>query len=143
MALRTRGLFGRCAEVTMPAGPPIDAAVPVDAAVPDAAPPIDAAVPDPALRGDADLFVVYADSGLRSDVRAGENRGRQLAHEHVVRELVAAGRIDANGRTRAILDIARPREAGNAPMLVAFVQRRSNGDVLQTLRLSLDSCPVP
>jgi len=104
---------------------------------------IDAAVPDPALRGDADLFVVYADSGLRSDVRAGENRGRQLAHEHVVRELMAAGRVDANGRIRATLDIARPREAGNAPMLVAFVQRRSNGDVLQTLRLSLDSCPVP
>ena len=99
-----------------------------------------ATIPDVALRRDAKLFIVYADSGLHSDVRAGENRGVRLSHEHVVRSLQAFGPPDAQGRIVAHADVARPREAGRAPMLVAFVQRASNGDVLQTLPLSIDAC---
>ena len=97
-------------------------------------------VVDTALRADAQLFVAYADGGLHSDVRAGENRGVRLSHERVVRALRLAATPDAQGRLHARLEIPKPREAGTGPLLVAFVQRRSNGDVLQTMTLPLDGC---
>ena len=100
----------------------------------------EAQVDEAALRSDAQLYVVYADSGLKSDVKAGENRGVRLAHDHVVRDLQRAGAPDAAGRIAARISIARPTEPGIAPMLVAFVQRNSNGDVLQTVTLPLDAC---
>ena len=101
---------------------------------------VDAAIVDPALRRDAALFVAYVDSGLTSDVRAGENRGVRLRHEHVVRDLRRIGSGDAQGRMAGRAHFARPREPGVSPMLVAFVQRGANGDVLQTVALPLDSC---
>ena len=102
---------------------------------------IDAAVPDRALSRDVRLFVAYADSGLGSDVQAGENRGAHLAHDHVARTLREMGGFDAMGRLRASATLARPREEGTHPTLVAFVQRTANGDVLQALALPLDRCP--
>jgi hypothetical protein len=36
--------------------------------------------------------------------------------------------------------LTRPGERGTQPMLVAFVQRSSTGEVLQALALPLDSC---
>jgi len=99
-----------------------------------------ASIPDAALRRDAQLFIAYADSGLHSDVRAGENRGVRLRHEHVVRSLGAFGPPDAEGRIEVRADVARPAEAGTAPTLVAFVQRASNADVLQALPVPIDRC---
>lgn len=91
-------------------------------------------------RADAELIVAYADSGLVSDIKAGENRGRRLGHDHVVRALRNAGRADAAGRIDAMLALPRPDERGTHPTLVAFVERPSNGDVLQALALPLDAC---
>jgi len=102
---------------------------------------VDAGVPDRALSRDARLFVAYVDSGLGSDVKAGENRGVHLAHDHVARTLREAGGFDAMGRLRASATLARPHEEGTHPTLVAFVQRTANGDVLQALALPLDRCP--
>jgi hypothetical protein len=102
-----------------------------------------AEVADRALRDGAELFVAYADGGLVSQVTAGENRGVRLAHERVVRALRRVGALDALGRLEVTLDLERPREAGTHPALVAFVQRRSNGDVLQAVALPLDACGVP
>ena len=99
-----------------------------------------AQIADPALRGEARLFIAYADSGLVSDITAGETRGVRLLHEHVVRTLLEAGEPDAQGRIDASVNVERPREPGVRPMLVAFVQRRSTGDVLQTVALPLDGC---
>jgi hypothetical protein len=99
-----------------------------------------AGLADRALARDARLFVAYTDSGLVSEVKAGENRGVRLAHDHVVRALRVAGSFDATGRLRATWSLPRPREAGSHPTLVAFVQRASNGDVLQALPLALDDC---
>lgn len=101
---------------------------------------VNAEVTDAALRGDAQVLIAYADSGLSSDVRAGENRGVRLTHEHVVRALRPAGAVDGRGRVNASVDFVRPREPGTQPMVVAFVQRRSNGDVLQTLVLPIAAC---
>lgn len=101
---------------------------------------IQATIGDAALRDDARVFVAFVDSGLHSDVRAGENRGVRLSHDHVVRSLHTSGAPDARGRIGMRVDIARPVEAGTSPAIVAFVQRASNGDVLQTLPLPLDGC---
>jgi hypothetical protein len=115
----------------------VDATIAGDAVVVD----VGANVADAAARGDAQLFVAYADSGLQSDVRAGENRGRRLQHDHVVRALQAADTgSDGQGRTRARFEFRKPREAGVAPTLVAFVQRRSNGDILQAVDVPLAGC---
>ena len=101
---------------------------------------VDAEIGDPAARADARLFVAYADSGLASDVKAGENRGKRLVHDHVVRALRAAGGADGQGRIRATFEFSKPGEAGRAPALIAFIQRPSNGDVLQAVALPLDRC---
>lgn len=94
-----------------------------------------ATVADRALRKNAVLWIAYADSGLVSDVKAGENRGVQLHHDHVVRSLHGPYAIDAGGTAAATLSLAPPREAGQLPTLVAVVQDVKNGEVLQTLAL--------
>ena len=94
-----------------------------------------AEIGDAALHGDSVLLVAYVDSGLSSDVRAGENRGVHLRHERVVRDLQRIGVPNARGMITGHARFTRPLEAGVAPTLVAFVQRASNGDVLQTLEL--------
>ncbi|HLX30037.1 MAG TPA: DUF1223 domain-containing protein [Casimicrobiaceae bacterium] len=89
---------------------------------------------------DAHLFVAYADSGLVSNVTGGENRGRKLVHDHVVRVFRDAGPARSDGNIDATFTLARPAERGMQPALVAFVERESNGDVLQALALPLDDC---
>ena len=100
----------------------------------------DARILDDNRTRDAELFVAYADSALVSQIGAGENRGLRLTHDHVVRTLRLAGRENGAGRVDATLTLTRPVERGTQPMLVAFVQRASTGDVLQALALPLDSC---
>jgi hypothetical protein len=101
----------------------------------------DARVLDAVRMRDAQLFVAYADSGLVSDVKAGENRGVRLEHDHVVRALRLAGAAAAgDGHWQASVTLPKPAEAGKHPMLVAFVQRAASGDILQSVALPLDAC---
>jgi hypothetical protein len=95
-----------------------------------------ARVGDAALRKSATIVVAYADSALTSDVKAGENRGVRLTHDHVVRAL-AKGR---EGATEASASFTRPAEAGAAPTLVAFIQDVASNDVLQAVALPLAAC---
>jgi hypothetical protein len=90
--------------------------------------------------GDRELFVAYADSGLVSQIGAGENRGLRLTHDDVVRTLRLAGRESGTGRIDATMTLARPVERGAHPMVVAFVEQASTGEVLQALALPLDGC---
>jgi hypothetical protein len=99
-----------------------------------------ARIVDGGQASDAALFVAYADSGLVSEVEAGENRGRQLRHDHVVRALRRAAPSAADGRIEATLTLPAPAERGRHPQIVAFVQRERSGDVLQALALPLDDC---
>jgi hypothetical protein len=93
-------------------------------------------------RTDAELFVAYADSGLVSDIKAGENRGLRMSHDHVVRAFRSGGRAAGDGHIDATFTLARPAERGTHPMLVAFVERTSGGDVLQALAVALDDCAL-
>ncbi len=96
-----------------------------------------ARVPSGADRNGAVLYVALADDGLASDVRAGENAGARLTHDHVVRELRKGPSADANGDIRWTVALPLPPEKGSASTIVAFVQNPGAGDVLQALALPL------
>jgi hypothetical protein len=84
------------------------------------------------------LWLAYTDSGHATEVAGGENRGVRLVHDHVVRSLHGPYAMNADGSAKANLAIVAPGESGTSPVIVAFVQDRSNGDVLQVL--ALPSC---
>ena len=76
--------------------------------------------------GGADVFLAVLEDGIVSEVTRGENAGRRLAHTSVVRDLFAAGRVDAAGR----FDAAVPVESGrSARRVLAFVQERGLGHI--------------
>ena len=136
---------GMQAAIAAAAGRPARATLSLDASLAGGRVAVVAAsqVVDPALRNDVELHVAYVDSGLHSDIRAGENRGRRLTHDHVVRSLQSADTLDGNGGIHARLVFDRPSEAGTMPTIVAFLQRISNRDVLQALSLPLAACGSP
>jgi len=92
-----------------------------------------ATVEDAALAKRAVLWLAFTDSGHVTDVAAGENRGVQLHHDHVVRSLRGPYRLDAHGVGTASVTLAQPADPGTAPVIVTFVQDVKNGDVLQAL----------
>ena len=95
-------------------------------------------------RDGATAYVALVDSGLVSEVRAGENAGARLTHDHVVRVLQAAPAVDASGAGAVEVVLPWPSEAGHDPTVVAFVQNAQTGDVLQALALPLSeaACAV-
>ncbi len=90
-------------------------------------------------------FLALADSDLVSDVKAGENAGARLTHDHVVRAFAAGPPVDAAGVSRTEVVLPRPSEAGARPTIVAFVQNSVTGEVLQTVALPLEgaACAGP
>jgi hypothetical protein len=89
--------------------------------------------------GDAALYLGAYENKLVSEVKAGENRGRTLAHDYVV--LQWAGPYELRGpglAVRATLPLL-PRAVVDRSGVVAFVQDRATGEVLQALMLP--ACP--
>jgi hypothetical protein len=94
---------------------------------------------DSSLQDDAALYLAVYENRLESQVTRGENRGRRLAHDHVVLEwhgpiAFAEPRLTVD-RQLPLLPKAVPAHSG----LVGFVQNRRNGEVLQALMLP--ACP--
>jgi hypothetical protein len=94
---------------------------------------------DRAREADAGLYVASYENKLVSQVLAGENRGRTLAHDYVVLEWAgpvpfSGGRAEVR-RSLPLLPKAGPANSGVA----AFVQNRRTGEVLQALMLP--ACP--
>jgi hypothetical protein len=79
------------------------------------------------------LFLALTESALVVQVAAGENRGRTLRHDHVVRELY--GPFDAARPAVQAIAVA-PGWNRAALALVAFVEDE-HGEVLEALRLPL------
>lgn len=94
-----------------------------------------ASIPDQALRRTSVAWLAYTESGLSSDVKAGENRGAQLHHDHVVRALFGPFAFDQAGQVDAAVDMSLPAERGRDARIVALVQSRESGEVLQTLTM--------
>jgi len=91
---------------------------------------------DPAGQKNAAVYLAAYENRLASEVSAGENRGRRLEHDFVVREWIGPigfGESPKLEEQRALplLPGADPKHLGVA----AFVQNRSNSEVLQALML--------
>jgi hypothetical protein len=89
---------------------------------------------------DGKLYVALVESGLASKVTAGENNGRLLRHDHVVRTWLAPVPLSTGGKAGAnVASVTRtlPLPPGAAPgslAVSAFVQSE-RGEVLQALSL--------
>jgi hypothetical protein len=84
---------------------------------------------------DLALYLGAYENKLVSEVKAGENRGRTLPHDYVV--LQWAGPFEFKGAKlleRQHLPLLPKAVPGNSGV-VAFVQNRSSGEVLQALML--------
>jgi hypothetical protein len=85
-------------------------------------------------RGDrADILVMITESGLRTDVKRGENHGRTLSHAPVVRYLATIGQTDGDdsttGAAHAVVPIA-PDWKRDHLTVVGFVQEARSRAIL-------------
>jgi len=87
-------------------------------------------------RANARVHVALVQSTLTSDVAAGENAGKRLSHDHVVRQWRAGFKPDAQGDVREQISFALPAETGPLA-IVAFAEDTVTGEVLQALSLPL------
>jgi hypothetical protein len=93
-----------------------------------------AEVTNPADAKHADVFIALYENKLISQVKAGENSGRELRHDYVVRELFGAYQINNQNQFSKSFTLKpewKSRDAG----AVIFVQDSSNGEILQSLAL--------
>ena len=97
---------------------------------------VSATVTDARERADAFIALALVQSGLASDVKAGENAGKRLHHDHVVRQWRRAVALDASGTGSGRLSLALPADAGPVSVVVVAENART-GDVLQALELPL------
>ena len=89
---------------------------------------------NPADAKNVDVFVAIYENKLVSKVNAGENSGRELKHDYVVRDFFGAYQISNQNEfsKNFNLDAAwNKRDAG----AVIFVQNSQTGEILQSLAL--------
>lgn len=95
---------------------------------------LDAAATAPADNNAAVLYLAVAENGLASEVKAGENTGATLRHDHVVRAWLGPFPL-SGGKAQVRREVALPagwqRDRLEA---AAFVQDERSGEVLQALR---------
>jgi len=102
---------------------------------------VDVRVSDRAQHGQSALYLALFENGLGSAVTAGENRGRTLRHDHVVRTLIGPLGLpvdSANSRRSLTLQVPPGVDRENAGLAV-FVQSRDSGAVLQALAIPLST----
>ncbi|MGB7814765.1 MAG: DUF1223 domain-containing protein [Methylotenera sp.] len=88
----------------------------------------------PADAKNADVFVALYENRLVSQVKAGENSGRELKHDYVVREFFGAYQINNQNEFTKSFTLSpewKNRDAG----AVIFVQNSQTGEILQSLAL--------
>jgi len=88
---------------------------------------------------DLALFVALTESALVTQVRAGENRGETLRHDHVARDLKMTRGWNAKGEAASAADFTAHAGKRERMRVVAFVQNLKTGEVLQALSAPL--CP--
>lgn len=121
------------------------AGVTVDASMKDGAIDVHAVadVAAAADRRDAALFVALTENSLMTDVKAGENAGARLTHDHVVRALRTGPVVGPGGAAEMRAALNLPAERGTSATIVAFVQNTRTGEVLQAQALPLGADCAP
>ena len=100
---------------------------------------VTAAATRPADIKNSDIFVAIYENKLASKVNAGENSGRELKHDYVVRELFGAYQI--NNQNEFTKNFSLKADLKNKGYqfenmgAVVFVQNSQNGEILQSLAL--------
>lgn len=90
----------------------------------------------------AQTFVAITENRLQSAIKAGENQGKLLQHDFVVREFAGPLPADAAGRVHWNSILALHGDWKRQDLaLVAFVQDERSGEVLQAMRASLCTNP--
>lgn len=84
-----------------------------------------------------DVFVALYENGLVTNVQAGENVGRQLKHDYVVRKLFGAYQINNLNAFSKNFDVGKSWQGKDAGAAI-FVQDSTNGEIIQSL--ALDFC---
>lgn len=69
------------------------------------------------------LQLAYSESGLSSKVSKGENAGKVLVHDHVVKVFSAVNKPGSKGQTKLIL---KDRVSKNESELTGFIQHKQN-----------------
>jgi hypothetical protein len=93
-----------------------------------------------ATRGDTPQVVLaVAENMLHSDVKRGENAGRALEHDGVVRQLIAVGKADAGSTGFCSTIAVRAAHEWNRANLhaIVFVQERHSHRVLAAAAIPL------
>ena len=88
----------------------------------------------PADAKNTDVFIALYENKLVSQVKAGENSGRELKHDYVVREFFGAYQISNQNEFSKDFNLNADwtkRDAG----AVIFVQNSQTGEILQSLAL--------
>ncbi|MGB4811683.1 MAG: DUF1223 domain-containing protein [Methylophilaceae bacterium] len=85
----------------------------------------------------AEVFVAIYENKLVSQVKAGENNGRELKHDYVVRQLFGA--YPVSNKTFSKDFILNPSWKSRPAGVVMFVQNSKTGEILQSLQLPLCS----
>jgi hypothetical protein len=99
---------------------------------------VSAHVPPPSDRQQTALFVALYENNLQSDIKAGENTGRTLHHDFVVRRWLGPVPIDSQGEIAYTSRLSLASEWKAADLgLVVFVQQQQSGEVLQALAVPL------
>ena len=88
------------------------------------------------LKG-ADVFVALYENGLVTNVQAGENVGRQLKHDYVVRKLFGAYQMNNLNQFNKHFSLGKSWKNKDAGAVI-FVQDSTNGKIIQSL--ALDFC---
>ncbi|HEV3240624.1 MAG TPA: DUF1223 domain-containing protein [Casimicrobiaceae bacterium] len=92
-------------------------------------------IPGAPDREHAEVTVAMVQNGLASNVKAGENKGKHLVHDHVVRAWRSGLAVGASGELRQQVVLPLPDEGG-AVEIVAWAEDAASGEVLQALSLA-------
>jgi len=101
---------------------------------------IHVSVPDSRDRARAKVAVALVQDRLVSEVKAGENAGKRLAHDRVVRQWRAGVPLRSDGELQERFSLTLPTETGPLT-IVAFVEDSASGEVLQAFALPLCGRP--
>lgn len=89
---------------------------------------------------DAELVLALVQQSAQSNVRAGENSGRQLLHAQVVRQMA---RLALGARHENMVALNLPIDFNKKGWeLIGFVQRQSDGRIVAAGRFDFDAAPL-